>query len=103
MGRSIVRRALHVSIALAALFAASPRANADEKADPRGGADIELTRGEGAEQCPDASELKRLATLSHGLSAEAPKHSYRVTIARTRGAYRAEIVDETAHRVRRLV
>ena len=101
MGRSNMR-ALHMSIAVAALCTGSVRAEADEKTEPRAGGDLTLVRGEGAEQCPDGAELKRLA-VSHGLSADPPKHVYRVTIARARGAYRAEIVDETAHRVRRLV
>jgi len=72
-----------------AIVAAAPRARARET-------DLAVTRGAGAEACPDAAQLLRLAR-----SSATPEHAYRVTF--TRGeTYRVEIVDATSNRTRRL-
>jgi hypothetical protein len=52
--------------------------------------------------CPDAAELQRLAAASRVPSAPPPTHVYRVTFERVDGVYRADVVDQTARRTRRL-
>jgi hypothetical protein len=68
--------------------------------DARADGDLTVTREEGAQSCPNASELQRLAVASRALPA-AHTHRYRVTFQRTTG-FRAEIVDETTRRWRRV-
>lgn len=63
---------------------------------------LEVTRENASEGCPDAAELRRLTEASGSSSSAPPKHSYRVSFERSGGSYRAEIVDATALRKRRL-
>jgi hypothetical protein len=64
--------------------------------------DLSVTRDEGAMRCPDGEALGRLARASYALSLPPPAHVYSVFFERSGGAYRAEIVDDTAGRTRRL-
>jgi hypothetical protein len=68
-------------------------------------ADVNLLvlRRDGAAQCADGAELRRLVALtSAGPSLPTPTHAYRVVFERSRGAYRVEITDDTASRTRAL-
>jgi hypothetical protein len=78
-----------------ALGAAPPDARADANVS------VTPTREETA-GCPDAAELRRLATASRVPSAAPPTHAYSVSFERPGAVYRAEVVDETARRTRRL-
>jgi hypothetical protein len=89
-----VRRALVLTLTSLALSTVARLARAD------GG--LTVTRDEGAAQCPDGEQLRRLALASAASSSPAPTHAYRVSFERSGGAYRAEIVDDTAGRSRRL-
>ncbi len=68
----------------------------------RADADLVVTRGDGAGDCPDADEVRRLALGAVPPSLAPRVHAYRVSFERSGGAYRAEIVDDTAGRARRL-
>jgi hypothetical protein len=71
--------------------------------DARADADVSVTRmQEDAAGCPDADELRRLATAARVPSATPPAHAYRVSFERSDGVYRAHVVDETARRTRSL-
>ena len=76
-------------------------AMASAPGDARAEADLDVTHGEGAEQCPQAAELLRLVVSSWAPALLSPTHVYRVSFEWA-GGYRAEIVDETAKRTRRL-
>jgi hypothetical protein len=86
-------RELRLVLALA-LSAAPGEARAD--------VDLTVTRDAGAQGCPSAAEVRRLALLAVAPSVPPPAHSYRISFARSDGSYRAEIVDDTAGRSRRL-
>ena len=92
MGRSIPRLVFPL-LALCAVCAASREVKAE--------GEITVARGEGAESCPDAAELQRIASASHAPASTT--HGYRVTFERTATTFRAEIVDETTKRIRRLI
>jgi hypothetical protein len=85
---------LALAIALAAVTMVPSRARAD--------AGLVVTRGEGATQCPDAEQLRRHALASAARSLPSPAHAYLVSFERTAGSYRADIVDGTVGRTRRL-
>lgn len=68
----------------------------------RADGDLTVLRHESATQCPEGDELRRLALASVAPSSPPPTHAYRVSFERSRGSYRAEIVDGTAGRSRRL-
>jgi hypothetical protein len=68
----------------------------------RADADLVVTRRDGAGDCPDADEVRRLALGAVPSSLPPRVHAYRVSFERSGGAYRAEIVDDTAGRARRL-
>jgi hypothetical protein len=68
----------------------------------RADAGLVVTRGEGATQCPDAEQLRRHALASAARSLPSPAHAYLVSFERTAGSYRADIVDGTVGRTRRL-
>jgi hypothetical protein len=89
-------RAPAVGVVLTVTLAAT--AGEAHDADP----DLEVTRRDDAERCPDAAQLKDLAAASRVRSPTASTHSYHVVFERSGEAYRAEIVDDTAHRTRRL-
>jgi hypothetical protein len=67
-------------------------------------ADVVLTvdGGDAAVSCPGKAELLRLAEGAHFASTALPAHAYRVSFERSVAGYSAEIVDETAQRVRTL-
>jgi hypothetical protein len=89
-----MRRSM-VPLALAVALCAGSRA-------AWGDAEIAVTRGDAAEQCPSATELRRLAMASQAPATEPPTHAYRVAFERSGSAYRADIVDETSPRIRSL-
>jgi hypothetical protein len=91
MGRSTVRLLLVVS-----LGAASRDARADAEVTVTG------VTGEDTAGCPDAAQLRRVAASSRVPSEASPTHAYRVSFGRADGVYRADVVDETARRSRRL-
>ncbi len=78
-------------------FTSARAAEASAPGEP----DVEVSVGAGAEQCPGAAELRRRA--SRIASIEQPTHRYRVAFEYAGGAYRAEVVDATSSRVRRLI
>jgi hypothetical protein len=88
-GPPAVRLLLFVAVATTAKYAAAEL-------------DLEVTRENASEGCPDAAELRRLTEASGSFSSTPAKHSYRVSFERSGGAYRAEIVDATSRRKRRL-
>jgi hypothetical protein len=63
---------------------------------------LEVTGGDQAQDCPDSAELLRLASQAQLSELSPVTHAYRVSFERTANGYRAEIVDETAQRTRRL-
>lgn len=85
---------LALAIAFAAVTVVPSRARAD--------AGLVVTRGEGATQCPDAEQLRRHALAPAARSLPSPAHAYLVSFERTAGSYRADIVDGTVGRTRRL-
>jgi hypothetical protein len=87
-----------VRLALVIAFAAMTAVPLPARAD----AGLVVTRGEGATQCPDAEHLRRHALASAARSLPSPAHAYLVSFERTAGSYRAEIVDGTVGRTRRL-
>jgi hypothetical protein len=84
-----------VRIALVAAVVAGP-------AIARADADLNVVRADDLPQCPDAAQLRRVASPFVAPSAAAATHAYRVVFMRFEGKLRAEIVDETAGRIRRL-
>jgi hypothetical protein len=87
-----------VRLALVLAFAAVTMVPSRARAD----AGLVVTRGEGATQCPDAEQLRRHALASAARSLPSPAHAYLVSFERAAGSYRAEIVDGTVGRTRRL-
>jgi hypothetical protein len=92
LDREAMSRRTDVLVASALLLVVSKQARAD--------GDVTVTRDPGTQSCPNASTLQRLAAAARAPLAQ-PTHRYRVTFQRASG-YRAEIVDETAHRSRRV-
>jgi hypothetical protein len=84
-----------VRIALVAAVVAMP-------AIARADADLNVERADDLPRCPDAAQLRRVARPFVASSAPPATHAYRVVFTRFEGKLRAEIVDETAGRVRRL-
>jgi hypothetical protein len=68
----------------------------------RADAELVVTSREGAAECPDAAEVRRLALAPVGPSPSPPAYAYPASFERSEGAYRAEIVDDTAGRARHL-
>ncbi len=68
----------------------------------RADVDLVVTRDSGAEECPDAVQVRRLALAATAPSSPPAAHAYHVSFDRSGGAYRVEIVDDTAGRSRRL-
>jgi hypothetical protein len=88
MARSSVRLLLAMALGVAPRVA-------------RADAEVTVTR-EHAAECPDAADLRRLATESRVPSAMPPTHTYRVSFDRADDVYRAEVADETSKRTRGL-
>jgi len=65
-------------------------------------AGLEVERDSASEECPDAAHLRTLAAKGRGALSASPTHAYRVSFARSGELYHVKIVDETAHRARRL-
>lgn len=90
-----LRREVPLVLAFAfALTVAPKRASAD--------VDLVVARNEGAQECPDADQLRQLAFAAVAPLMPPPSHSYHVSFDRSGDSYRAEIVDDTANRTRRL-
>jgi hypothetical protein len=71
-------------------------------AGARADAELVVARGDSAKECPDEGEVRRFALAAMAPSLSPPTHAYHVSFDRSGGAYRAEIVDDTAGRTRRL-
>ena len=65
-------------------------------------AGLEVERDSASEDCPDAAHLRTLAAKGRGALSASPTHAYRVSFARLGELYHVKVVDETAHRARRL-
>lgn len=86
-------RELRVVVAFA-LTAVPNAARADEN--------LVVTRGDGATDCPDAEQVRALALAAVAPSLPPPTHAYHVSFERSEESFRAEVVDDTAGRTRRL-
>src|SRR5260370_13694670 len=63
---------------------------------------LEVERDAASEDCPDAARVRMLAAKGRNPLSASPAHTYRISFARLGELYRVKIVDETAHRARRL-
>jgi len=63
---------------------------------------LEVDSDPASEDCPDAARLRALAAKGRNPLSPSPAHTYRVSFARLGELYRVKILDETAHRSRRL-
>jgi hypothetical protein len=87
------RSTLGAAVALALTTAAL-----DVRADPL----LTVSGHDELPECPNAAELLQLVTQTPSPATASATHSYRVSFERTTRGHKAEIVDQTTHRTRRL-